>query len=398
MTARSKKGMLYALVSVTLLLAVALSTLGIAQARYNRADMLSVAYGAACDERSTLSEQGAVYDFGAWTYGESGEGFTHTVVISSAQALSGRLTFTWDSATAAANDATTTDGAVVAVNEADGLLEYSLSLALTSQRSARATLTVEWIPDGESEATLSVRYLIALNPYAQSAQAAVSTPSFDSSAGFLSKEMLKLSATAPDGAEGMLLASGSSLTSGFAAGVKYYTSQYPQGVTLLRKSVLYLPSESGSVSAVLDLTAQLSASPVAVSVGESATNCITASFTPRADSALTVSLSDSVLSHVSPLTVTVTEAAALSDSAWNSGSGGAQLSWRIERYAGGEYSAVSLSENLTASTAYATDSGSLVLRAPTGEQAAGAYRLTVTQSYNGMRINEKTRWFFIDYR
>lgn len=397
MTARKKNNMLYVFVSILLLLAVALSTLGIARARYNREDMLSVVYGESHDQKNTLSAEGEVYDFGVWSLGDSDENFTHTVVISAAQALSGRLTFSWDSETAEKKDVTAAP-AEVAVNEADGLLEYPFSLTLVSTRSERATLTVEWIPEGESEATLSARYLVSLNPYSATAQAGVNTPALSEEAGFLSKEMLKLSATAPDGAQELMLATGSSLTAGFAAGVKYFTSEYPQGVELLRSSVICLPCENGALNTVLDLTAQGNGSPLTVSLGESTTSCISAVYTPLSESALSVSLSDSVLSHVSPLTVTVSEAAALSDSVWNNGSGGAQLSWRVERYAGGEYSAVSLSENFTASTTHAASGGLIVFRAPTGEQAAGAYRLTVTQSYNDLSINEKTQWFFIDYR
>lgn len=391
-----KKNTLSVVLGALVLFAIVLSTFGATYAHYNKTSVCSLVYGESREEKSTLSAEGKIFDFGIWRSG-SANALSHTLVLESAAALNGTLALLWDSATAAANDVAIEGGVGERhVSEADGTYSVPISMHVSSSRSAVASLDVSWTPDGATAPTLTARYFIALNPETSAAQAIT----FGGSTGFLSRDLLHFEATAPSGSHGLIVTPGEGLAQNFKAGTKYYNSTYPQGVTLLSDSAIYLPCENGKVSAVLNVGENVGASTFKLCVGTSTENYSTTTLTPKSEKALSVTTdSDVILSHTNPFTVSIAEAATLHDAAWNTaGSGAAQLSWSIERLVGGEYVPVSTGDNLTAKLERTATGGSITLGAPTGEQPAGTYRMKITQKYNGLKVGQITKWFFIDYR
>ncbi len=391
-----KKNTLSVVLGALVLFAIVLSTFGATYAHYNKTSVCSLVYGESREEKSTLSAEGKIFDFGIWRSG-SANALSHTLVLESAAALNGTLALLWDSATAAANDVAIEGGVGERhVSEADGTYSLPISMHVSSSRSAVASLDVSWTPDGATAPTLTARYFIALNPEVSVSQ----PPAFGSATDFISKELLLLEASVPNGSGGLIVTPGEGFAQNFKSGTKYYNSTYPQGVTLLSDSAIYLPGEGGNVSAVFDVTENGIADTFKLCVGTSTSNYAVSTLTPKSDAALSVTAdSDVILSHTNPFTVSITEAASLHDVAWNTaGSGAAQLSWSIERLVDGEYVTVSTGDNLTAKLERTATGGSITLGAPTGEQAAGTYRIRIIQKYNGLKIGQITKWFFIDYR
>ena len=391
-----KKNTLGIALCALILLAIAISFSGAAYARYNKTSVCSVIYGESCEEKSTLSEEGKIYDFGVWRSG-SANALTHTLVLQDSEALRGKLTFSWDAETAEAGDVALEAGiAERTVSEDNGAYSMPIVLHTTSTRSAVATLDIKWTPESAYEAPLTARYRVALNPEVSVSQ----PPAFGSATDFISKELLLLEASVPNGSGGLIVTPGEGFAQNFKSGTKYYNSTYPQGVTLLSDSAIYLPGEGGNVSAVFDVTENGIADTFKLCVGTSTSNYAVSTLTPKSDAALSVTAdSDAILSHTNPFTVSITEAASLHDVTWNTAdSGSAQLSWSIERLVDGEYVTVSTGDDLTAKLERTSFGGSITLGVPTGEQAAGTYRIRIIQKYNGLKIGQITKWFFIDYR
>lgn len=406
----SVRNLLYIVISVATVLVCAFNSVGIAYARFNKSAMYSIICGKESKDDSTLTADCMVFDFGFWQTGNT-ENFAHTVVLESESALNGKLRFVWDDTTASNNDIIVVpDGSVsgtsgeYTVSEGDGRLDFPFSLVFSpTRRSGVAFFDVLWIPTGASEAAASARYLITLNPESMAAGNSGKISFVDSKTKFLTNDMLQISVTIPDNVQGAMFSVGSSLLNKFNAGTVYYTDNYSQGVKLLKDSILYLPKDSsGKINCLVNLYEHTSDSSINITAGITSTNYVTTSQTPTNDSsALSLKLSNDepILSHTNPLKFVIKEPSALRDNAWNSsGSTKADVVWQIERFINGNYEDVEFSDDFTVVVSQTASGGNLTVSAPTGDQPAGTYRLTVTQNYNGYLTGHKTIIFYIDYR
>lgn len=390
--------------SVLLMLGIGLGSIGVASARYQKSAMVSTVYGSIPADPSTLSAAGSTYDFGCWTSG--GEDLDATIILKGAASLKGTLRFSFDGVTTEKKDiALQINGSAdkeYAVSEADGRLDLPFSLVLSAQnRSGSAHLDVEWVPAGSDKATLSARYLIALNPAALCA-GAERAPIFEEAGEFLTNDLLHLSLKMPSGGEGILLAQGATLSGKFPAGICYYTKAYPRGVTLLRSSVLYLPrNESGAEDLLIRREGKGAVEAVKITAGSSDQYQAATTLTPKTEEAsLTVSGgNEPIVNGEKALTLTLSEASSLKDSAWNDGgTSGAQLSWELQKLSNGTFEKITPSAQIKITATRSSGGGKLEISVPGGNQPAGTYQLILKQTYNGYPIHASTVRFFVDYR
>lgn len=383
-----------------------------AHARYNNTATSVIKYEhvAPASVVGTLSADTAVYDFGVWTPDVEEMEFAHTLRVAGAS-TTGILRFSWDETTRSQRDMTVyvdgehytsvqtggyTDYTVSAV---DGVVELPFSLIFANPITRRAaTLDVSWYPADSDEPTLFARYLLAVMPNPGEGETA---PTFvEDETYFLADRVLRLAVTTPPDSAGVQLAP----TEGtFSADTRYRSDTYPQGVTLLRDSALYLERTGDSTHLWMDLSAHLTDNdPVSLTVGVSDTLCSTLSRTPVADaSLLTVSPDNEacVVSAAQPLTITLTELSALRDSDWFKVDGTAvDLTWTLQQRVDGTLVPVTVGETLTVTVTQTDTGGTFTIAAPDGKQAPGTYLLTITQTYCGDPVFETPIWFFIDYR
>ena len=383
--------------------------IGTTHARYNKSDGLSTVVGSSVADSNTMNEDVTVYHFGEWRRGDD-RVLSHTIVLQDDAPLKGTLRFSWDAETTAAADAFVAmniggNGSEYAVNLQQTRAEFPFTLIFSStDRSATMTLDVAWIPQGASEATQFSRYLIERNPHMETG--VVSTGGDFSFVAadtrFLTERLLTLSVKVPREADRLILSAGSGTSAPFAAGTVYYTDQYPQGVTLLSDSVLYLPAENEDVQVLLQLMNTHAGVPITVTAALSALTFVTSSQTPAADATpLTVAVDPAVpvVSYQQPLVFKVTVPTALADTEWNKADGAsAQLTWQVERLVDGHYQPVTLGTDMVVTVSKSATIGTLTVTVPTGHQPAGTYRLTVAQTYRDYEIRTAAMWFFVDYR
>lgn len=379
-------------------------------ARYSNTASTAVTYG--CTDilrEQTLSADTEMYDFGVYNRYVDVSEFEHTVRIHHSAPLSGVLRFSWDNTTrdnkdiavyidsryyTAVQNSGYTD---YTVSAADGDLQIPFSLMFSSPADRVAVLDVSWYPDEGDEPTLFARYLLTVS--AEDAKG--TSPAFVAkNTKFLTDRLLQVEVTTPADHAGVLLAPVDGI---FSAGTRYYNDVSANGATLLRDSALFVPRKGDSTRLYLDLSAHLSGnSPVSLGVGVSDIWSDTISCTPPANkSALTVVLSngEGIVTPDKPLTITLTEAAALRDSDWShTGNTPADVTWKIWRREGDTLRSVTVGENLTVTAAQNANGGTLTVAVPDGTQPAGTYVLVVTQHYQGYPIMETPIWFFIDYR
>lgn len=403
---RSKTVMLCVL-SVCFLLLGAAMIPGNTYGRYANSTTVSVVHGGQMESVSTLSVDTAVYDFGCWNVGDNADELTHVIRLESESPLSGTLRFKWDDQTAEKNDLNVLVESIpgsegkYSIQAENGRLEVPFSIVCTgTTRSGIAVLDVEWIPQRAEKAACSARYLLALNPTVAGSEESVV---FAEETGFLSNNWLQLSLTVPETYAGVRFAPGLKLSNTFAVGTTYFTDRYPQGVTLLRDSELFLPREAdGMVSAVIDTGAHTAGTPVNFVAGLSDTYSSNTSQTPTVQgTALTVELSHpaAVITAEQPLTVTLTEPAKLRDTAWNTDDGGeCVLTWRVERLVDGTYVDLQTGDGLTVTAAQTTSGGTLVFDAGEGRAVPGTYRLVLNQTYRGYTVTDAAVSIFVDYR
>lgn len=396
----------YAVLCAVLLTSLMIASIGVATARYRQDPLTSTVYGESTETETTLDVERRVYDFGAWTTG--GQDPAAIIVLHQSTPLNGGLRFTLDDTSAAKRDISVftewgvkgSDG-LYAVNDQDGHAELPFSLLVaTSTRSGVVQLDVEWIPDGESEPTLSARYLLTLNPHELCADVEA-PPAIGNVTEFLTDEQLYLSLQPPATAAGLILANGPTLTDAFAAGLCYHTPLYPQGVTLLQDSTIYLPTDgSDSQELLLDFNRSLT-EPVRLTAGVSDGYLATTTQTPTDKRATLDVVTEGVpLVNTARLwSVTVKETAAFRDAVWNNGvQEGAQLTVKMRRLTNGAFVDVSSNEDLVLSFTQTENGGTVTVAAPTGVQPAGTYQLVFTQTWNGYPLFAESVPFFIDYR
>ncbi len=409
----AKRNTIYrAVLCVAICVVVALITLvngiGVAYGRYNRVAFSSVVCGAPQADASTLTSDKRIYDFGCWQLGQTG-GFAHSVVLEQGEPLQGTLRFVWDAETRSKADITALptgehsgSGGVYTVNEADGRLEFPFALFFSSTtRCGSAYLDVEFIPQGAEAAIASARYLVMLNPYSVGQSVGNAVPAVSNNTAFLTNGLMRLCALAPGSCSGVTVAAGETVTDAFAAGTVYYHALYPNGVTLLQDSVLYLPAnQEGMVDAVIAWP-QPPAQQVQIAVGVSQTNFTITRQTPTAATTAIELLAQStpVVSRTGAATFTLQVPDTLPDSQWNTQNGSvAELTWQVQRLQGGQFTDVACGADLVAAVTQTATGGTITITAPTGRQPAGTYRLKCTQRYNGCSIAAAEVWFFIDYR
>ncbi len=395
-------------ICVVLALVTALNGIGVAYGRYNRVAFSSAVCGTPQAEASTLTSEKKIFDFGCWQIGQT-DGFSHTVVLEQSEPLQGTLRFVWDEVTASRADILVlhTDGLVgvggeYTVNEADGRLEFPFSLFFSSTtRCGNAYVDVEFIPQGARQAAASARYLVMLNPYDLGASVGNAVPAVSNNTAFLTNRILRLCVLAPGSCNGVLLSAGSNVSDAFAVGTAYYNTHYPQGVTVIKNSILYLPAgQDGMVDTVIKWP-EPPAEQVQLTVGATQTNTTLIRQTPAAyTSAVEVSAQGvPVVSRTQGVTATVHLPDTLPDNAWNNNDGGiSQLTWQVQRLQDGRFLDVDCGTDLVARVMQTAIEGNITLTAPTGQQLAGTYRLKCTQIYNGYAIASAYTWFFIDYR
>ena len=388
--------------SLFLMLGIGLSFIGVVSARYQFSGVISTLYGEA-NNPSTVAETCKIYDFGCWKQG--GADLQSTIVLQQADAIKGKLTFSFDGTTAQKKDiaveVNSSFNSVVEVDEKDGRLDLPFSLIISAQqRSGVAYMNVEWTPEGAAKPTKSARYLIALNPDAL-CSGATSAPKFESSEGSLTSNVFHLSFVIPSSASGTYVAQGLNISSSFAKGTRYYNKTYPQGVTLIRNSVIYCPRTTSSAEEILIDRNGGTANPYKITIGSSYEHQSEISFSVKSQKdPLILSVSkEPIVNKNKPLTVTVSEPDGLKDSKWNDGqTSGAQLSWELQKLSNGVYSKIVQSENLKIAVTQNDDGGKFQISVPTGLQPAGTYQLVIKQSYNGFSFNLSTVRFFVDYR
>ena len=390
----------------------AVSLFSPAYARYNNIASTAVKYDPSLTmvRQTNMSADTAVYDFGVWTPDVDNTIFEHTLQIADTQSISGVMRFSWDDTTRTQRDMAVyieseyytsvqnSGYADYTVSATDGDLALPFSLIFATPTMQRvATLDVSWYPDGSAEPTLFARYLLAVVPEESTA---TNAPSFvEEDTRFMTDRLLQVVVTTPADSDGVQIAPAEGA---FAAGTCYYNDIYPQGVTLVRHSGVYVTHNESSSRLLMDLSAHLTDnSPVSLIVGVSNTLQSTLSRTPAADTAPLSVAADNTAFVVSttPLTLTLTEAAGLRDSDWLSvGNASADLTWTVQRRVGDTLVPVTTGETLTITATQTKSGGTLTVSAPDGKQAPGTYLLTVTQTYRGYPVFETPIWFFIDYR
>ena len=382
-------------------------------ARYNNTTRVSVIYGSEKEMEQTLSENPAVYDFGCWTR-EVSEEFESTILLKSETSLEGTLRLELDSFSrtnaeisvwvdpqqyVSAHTGGYTDYTIFAP---DGRLEFPFALIFSSNPTTGrvATLDVSWYPSGSDRATLFARYLLTLDPV----QPTTTDSTFlRDDTCFMAKDMVQVSVNTPSECDGVVLGCGTDLSSAFAKGTRYFTPQYPNGVTLLRESVVYLPRQADVSSVTVDFSAvSLEKSDLSITAGLSSDACNTLALS-AADIAAPFALSASnpamIVSQAQPLALDLSMTSALTDAAWNSaGTGAAEFTWRVQHLSEGVFTDVVLDEHLTVTTSQTAEGGTLTVSAPTGECPAGTYRLVFSLTHNGYELVHSTTWFFVDYR
>lgn len=398
--------MLYLAVGVIVMVAFAISSIGVTQGRYNIGAIYSTVCGSDAVNNSTLSEEKEIFDFGVWHFGDSDD-FSHTIILESETALKGKLRFIWDEKTNKNKDIVVLPennllGALneYEIDETDNKLEIPFSLIFTpTQRSEFAYFDVEWIPEGSSSASMSARYLLSLNPDSISDDTSISYNADDTN--FISNKLLQFSIDSGN-AEGVMLSPGSSILNEFKAGLVYHTENYPQGVKLIKQSILHLPKgPENSISGIMDVGTENIESGFKLAAGTSFYNYITTSQTPTDTTPLSLKLSakEPILTHKNSIKFVIKENSQLIDTKWNSkGSDKAEVVWKIERLNKGNFETVKQSKDFEISVSQSDTGGELTLSAPTGNQAAGTYRLTVSQTYKDYLLNQKETTFYIDYR
>lgn len=356
-------------------------------ARYSNSASTDVVVGdpsAVAEQTMSAVPDAAVYDFGICDQGVNVEEFSHTLRILDDAPLSGFLKFSFDpgsvgDVTVLVNQAYYTQerdgGYLVSASDGDLQVPFSLMFSSAPTTDRVAVLNVSWYPNDGDEPTLFATYLVALAP---SAEGAGDTTFLGGDTALLTPSTVAAQVIVPADRTGVLLAQGDTLDAPFTAGTRYFTNAYPQGVTLLRDSALYL-TYKGTETVLLNIPATDSVTLTA-GVSETWKNSKT-NLTPQAAS-LTASCSGTaVVSASRPLAVSLNADAA-------------GLTWHVHRYSGGVLALVDLGTDLTVTVSDHT----LMVAAPTGKQPAGAYRLTVTRNHSGYPVEETSVWFFIDYR
>jgi len=357
----------------------------------------------------TLSADTEIYDFGVYSSDADENEFTHTVRIRQSAPVSGVLRFSFDDTTRSNKDIAVyvdsrhytavqnrgyTD---YTVSAADGDLQIPFSLLFSSPTARVAVLDVSWYPDEGDEPTLFARYLLTV----ADEDATGTAPAFVAeNTAFLSDRLLQVEVATPADHAGVQL---SPVAGAFAVGTRYYNAACATGATLLRDSSLFVPREGDSTLLYVDLSAHLSDNnPLSLRTSVSDTLSDTISCTPLAGkAALAVALSsgEGVVTADAPLTVTVTQAAALRDSDWShTGSTPADITWQVWRREGEALRPVTVGEHLTVTAVSGATGGTITVAAPDGIQPAGGYLLVITQYYHGYPVCELPVWFFIDYQ
>ena len=404
-----KNKMIGALAVLSVLTCVVFST-GVSLARYVNSTTVSAVY-APPPEADTLASTARVYDFGCWNLGDADD-CDAVIRLTGAVPLKGTLRFTWDAVTANAKDiAVVADGfnasnGAYAINEADGRLDFPFSLLISgTTRVGVATLDVTWTPDGKTEPTLSACYLVALNPSAASGSlGGVAAQFVHDDTGFVTGDLLYAVLDVPGTYAGAMIAPGLNLNKTFSVGTQYFTDAYPQGVTLLRASALYLPADDHQARALIDVGDHTNGTAaVNFAVGVSQTQYSVTSQTPTADPApVTVShgTGDPIIStETKSLVFTLKEAAALCDTAWNQEpTANKALTWSVERLVSGKWTTVTTNEHIAVTAKQTATGGTITVSAPKGTAPAGTYRLVTAQTYLGYDVYHTTTYFFVDYR
>lgn len=385
------------LLTVVALTACVVLTIFPAYARYSNTVSTAVTYGDADAffdrTRETLSIDTAEYDFGCLD--DSAASPAHTLRLTNVPEGKGILRFSFDEVTRTAKDVavyidsayyTAVQSGSYSVAPVDGVLEipFSLLFTLSSGVERIAVLDVSWYPAGSDIPTHFARYrmaLLAADPVGEE------IPTFD--AICLADGLLQATINTPAEYYGVRLALGNSIEDAFPANTRYFTDTCPEGITLLRDSALYLPYQEKTTQLLLRLAVKEVAVPTILTVGVSENNSRSLSVGLSTSPALTVSLGNpaAVVSATSPLTLTITEAPTLQDTA---------LTWRLCRRVGDTLLPVTTGDGLNVIADGA--SGTLTIDASTGTQPAGTYLLVITQTYCGSPVCEMPIWFFIDYR
>lgn len=400
---------LLCILAVLAMLSCIVFSTGVSLARYVNSATTSTVYAPSA-ETSTLAAVTRVYDFGCWNLGDEDCGDTITLISSSP--LKGTLRFTWDSVTAGNKDIAVvasgfsgTAGSYV-INEADGRLDFPFTLLFSGiTRIGVATLDVAWIPDGKTQGTMSARYLLALNPSTASGSLNGESAQFvNEETHFLTGDLLWAVLNVPGTYAGAMIAPGVNMNHTFSAGIRYFTDAYPQGVTLLRDSVLYLPASDKRACALIDVGHYTDATDdVNFAAGMSKALYSVTSQTPNGEpDALTVSYGkgDPIISteHKS-LVFTLREHETLRDAKWNQEStADTALTWSVERLTGGQWTTVTADEHMTITAKQTATGGTITVSVPKSDAAAGTYRLITAQTYRGYYVNQTTTYFFVDYR
>ena len=352
-------------------------------ARYSNSTSTDVVVGnPSAVAEQTMSADTMVYDFGICNQNADAEEFSHTLRILDDAPLSGFLKFSFDhdslgDVAVLVDHAYYTQerdgGYLVSASDGDLQVPFSLMFSSVPTTDRVAVLDVSWYPNDGDEPTLFATYLVALAP---SAEGAGDTTFLGGDTALLTPSTVAAQITVPADRTGVLLAQGDTLDATFTAGTRYFTKTYPQGVTLLRDSALYLTSTD---MVLLNIPATDSVTLTA-GVSETWKNSKT-NLTPQAASLTASCDGTAVVSASQPLAVSLNADAA-------------DLTWHVHRYSGGVLTPVDLGTDLTVTASDHT----LTVAAPTGKQPAGTYRLTVTRTYFGYPVEETTLWFFIDYR
>ncbi len=399
----------YAVLSVLLIFCVMWGCIGVATARYHTEIFTATVYGTKpTPAYSTLGAETTVYDWGDWS-SDTEEDPTATIVFDQQEPLRGVLQFSFDRTTEQVRDVflfsdwgVPSTGGMYTVRDEDGHVELPFSVLITDrERSGQIVLDVAWTPEGEDTPTLTSRYLLTLQPQ-QLCGVAETPPSFGSTTEFLTDRLLHLSLQPPATASGVMLTNGSLLSDTFAAGLRYYTKQYPQGVLLLHDSTVYLPTDGSDTQEILlDIDRKGSTAPVKIGAGAAEGYLATTTQTPAA-AATSLQISTEGLPLVSATrswTVTVTEAAVFRDAMWNNRlQEGAQLTFTLERLTDGRFVPVEPNGDLTFTVAQTENGGTVTVAAPTAKQPAGTYQLRIEQAWYGYSLYSDILTFFIDYR
>jgi len=390
--AKSKK--LKTVFVISLVISLCLASV-FAYARYAKTVSVSTVYCSAKANPPTMAYTPLVYDFGCYFSGEN-EQFESTICIEDTSAINGTLNFAWDADTAEISDVTATvegytpdaNGRYKITSDSRTVsIPFSLNVIATS-RVGRAYVDVSWTPDGAQTPTLFSRYLISLNPYNENA---AKPQIIANKTSLITNSLFSLGAVC----DGDVLASrGIGLNENFEQGTVYYSIDYPGGVTLIRDSFIHLTAkDDGILGAVIKFKTEMT-EDVSISIGKHPSVCVATTSSPAGVAhSLQAEFDKAIptLNTASPLTLTVTEAAAFVDSDWNdSAVEGTQLNWSIERFDGKKF---------VADTPFASvEQNKIKLMLQDDNKPAGTYRLVLIQKYNGFMISKLDKIFFIDYR